>query len=221
MNLIEQVQYKAALIVSGCWQGTSREKLYNDLGWDSLSEGRWSRRMITFYKILNGMAPSYLLDHLYEITAPNVSLRRNIIRAPISRTERYDNSFFPFCINNWNNIDDTIKSLPSLNEFKNKLCKFIRPEKSSFYNIRDSYGIKLLTKIRVSFSDLRDHRCDHKFNCDNPTCLCVLEDETAVHFFLCCPRYDQLTIAYLSKVSEIVGSDVTVLPNDHLTHILM
>ena len=66
------------------------------------------------------MAPSYLLDHLPEITAPNVSLRRNIIRAPISRTERYDNSFFPFCINNWNNIDDTIKSLPSLNEFKNK-----------------------------------------------------------------------------------------------------
>ena len=28
MNLIEQVQYTAALIVSGCWQGTSREKLY-------------------------------------------------------------------------------------------------------------------------------------------------------------------------------------------------
>ena len=144
-----------------------------------------------------------------ETTAPNVSLRRNIIRAPISRTERYDNSFFPFCINNWNNTDDTIKSLPSLNEFKNKLCKFIRPEKSSFYNIRESYGIKLSTKIRVSFSD--------KFNCDNPTCLCGLEDETVVHFFLCCPRYDQLRIAYLSKVSEIVGSDVTVLPNDHLT----
>ena len=129
--------------------------------------------------------------------------------------------YFPFCINNWNNIDDTIKSLPTLNEFKNKLCKFIRPEKSSFYNILDSYGIKLLTKIRVSFSDLRDHRYDHKFNCDNPTCLCGLEDETAVHFFLCCPRFDQLRIAYLGKVSEIVGSDVTVLPNDHLMHILM
>ena len=26
MNLIERVQYKAALIVSGCWLGTSREK---------------------------------------------------------------------------------------------------------------------------------------------------------------------------------------------------
>ena len=32
MNLIEQVQYKAALIVTGCWQGTSRDKLYDELG---------------------------------------------------------------------------------------------------------------------------------------------------------------------------------------------
>ena len=29
MKLIEQVQYKAAIIVSGCWQGTSRVKLYD------------------------------------------------------------------------------------------------------------------------------------------------------------------------------------------------
>ena len=58
MNLIEQDQYKAALIVSGCWQGTSREKLYNDLGRESLSDRWWSRRMTTFYKILNGMALS-------------------------------------------------------------------------------------------------------------------------------------------------------------------
>ena len=36
MDLIERVQYKAALIVSGCWQGTSREKLYDELGWESL-----------------------------------------------------------------------------------------------------------------------------------------------------------------------------------------
>ena len=35
MNLVEQVQYKAALIVTGCWQGTSRVKLYDELGWGS------------------------------------------------------------------------------------------------------------------------------------------------------------------------------------------
>ena len=40
MDLIECVQYKAALIVSGCWQGTSREILYEELGWESyLTDG--------------------------------------------------------------------------------------------------------------------------------------------------------------------------------------
>ena len=35
MHLVEQTQYKAGLVVSGCWQGTSREKLYKELGWES------------------------------------------------------------------------------------------------------------------------------------------------------------------------------------------
>ena len=96
MNVIEQVQYKAALIVSGCWQGTSREKLYEELGWESLSERRWSRRMTMFYKILNGLAPSYLLEHVPEHNLNNISSRRNAIRTPFSRTCSYENCFFLF-----------------------------------------------------------------------------------------------------------------------------
>ena len=41
-HIVERVKYKAALIVSGCWQGTSRKKLYDELGWVSLSD-RWRR----------------------------------------------------------------------------------------------------------------------------------------------------------------------------------
>ena len=38
MNLIEQVQYKAVLIVTGCWQGTSREQLNDELDWEPLHQ---------------------------------------------------------------------------------------------------------------------------------------------------------------------------------------
>ena len=38
MELLARVQYKAALVVSGCWQGTSRSKIYSELGWESLSD---------------------------------------------------------------------------------------------------------------------------------------------------------------------------------------
>ena len=124
--------------------------------------------------------------------------------------------FFPFCINNWN---DTIKFLPTVSQFKSNLNKFVRPKGNNFYAIRDSVGIKLLTK--VTFSDLRDHRYTHNFNCENPICSYGLDDETAVHFFLCCPCCNNLRTTYLSKISDIIGSGVTVLPNDHLTNILM
>ena len=32
LKLIEQVQYKASIIVFGCWQNTSRGKVYDELG---------------------------------------------------------------------------------------------------------------------------------------------------------------------------------------------
>ena len=37
MGKLESVQYSAALAVTGTWRGTCRERLYNELGWESLS----------------------------------------------------------------------------------------------------------------------------------------------------------------------------------------
>ena len=77
--------------------------------------------------------------------------------------------------------------------------------------------MKILTKIRVEFSDLRDHRYNHNFNCENPMCSCGLENETSILYFLCCPHYITQMFDYLRKIS----SDITVLPEEHLCHFLM
>ena len=50
MDRIEKVQYHAALASTGTWQGTSRNKLYEELGWESLSDRRWLRRVLLLYK---------------------------------------------------------------------------------------------------------------------------------------------------------------------------
>ena len=152
MNLIEQVQYKAALIVTGCWQGTSRDKLYDELGWELFSD-RWFRRLTLFYKISNGYTPSYLSDHIPNRKETHYNLRRKVeLETPIIRTSRYENSFFPYCIREWNTPDDELKSLQTLQSFKKHLDTFIRPNERCFYGITDNVGIKLLTKIRVEFS---------------------------------------------------------------------
>ena len=57
MERLESVQYSAALAVTGAWRGTSREKLYAELGWESLNFRRWSRRLTLFFKIVNNLTP--------------------------------------------------------------------------------------------------------------------------------------------------------------------
>ena len=45
---LEQTQYCAALAVTGAWRGTSRERLYKELGWENLYHRRWYRRLCHF-----------------------------------------------------------------------------------------------------------------------------------------------------------------------------
>ena len=48
MEKIESVQFSAALAVLGAWREASRERSYVELGWESLSLRRWSRRLTLF-----------------------------------------------------------------------------------------------------------------------------------------------------------------------------
>ena len=222
MDLIERIQYKAALIVTGCWQGTSRIKLYEELGWESLADRRWLRRLTVYYKISNGLTPSYLSDHIPKRSDINMVLRNRDDIAPLTRTIRYENSFFPYTIKAWNNLDEEAKLKPSVETFKKYILQnYIRTPGYSTFGISDRHGIKLLTKIRVGFSDLRDHRFSHNFNCTTPVCNCALDEETTSHYLLHCPLFSLQRIPFLSRISEVINSDVSILPDDHLTRILL
>ena len=54
-NKLEMVQYRAALVITSAFKGTSRDCLYEELGLESLANRRWSRRLFFFHKILNGL----------------------------------------------------------------------------------------------------------------------------------------------------------------------
>ena len=103
MEKVEKIQYQAALAITGAWQGSNRVKLYEELGWESLSERRMCKRVLQIHKIIDGRTPSYLRDKM----PPN---RRNLVNLPCvfqdikCRTDRYFNSFFPDAISAWNNI---------------------------------------------------------------------------------------------------------------------
>ena len=59
---LESVQYKAALVITGAIQGTSREKIYQELGLGSLKSRRWYKRLTCMFKIMKEEAPDYLIN---------------------------------------------------------------------------------------------------------------------------------------------------------------
>ena len=103
MEKVEKIQYQAALAITGAWQGSNRVKLYEELGWESLSERRTCKRVLKIHKIVDGRTPSYLRDKM----PPNRRILANlrcVFHDIKCRTDRYFNSFFPDAISVWNNI---------------------------------------------------------------------------------------------------------------------
>ena len=60
---IFRTNYKAVSI-TGAIQGTSRTKLFDELGLHSLIKRRWCNKLIFFYKIVNGLLPDYVYSYL-------------------------------------------------------------------------------------------------------------------------------------------------------------
>ena len=60
----EQTQYSAALAVTDAWSGTNRQRLYEELGWESLYHRRWYRRLCQFFKLVKSRSPGYLFDEI-------------------------------------------------------------------------------------------------------------------------------------------------------------
>ena len=68
---LESLQYNVALAITGAIRGTSEEKLYNELGLESLQNRRWYRKLSFLFKVIANQSTSYLF---------NVILRKNTSR---------------------------------------------------------------------------------------------------------------------------------------------
>ena len=96
----------------------------------------------------------------------------NLYDPQIERTMRFLNTCFQNCVSEWNRPDVSEHSGTTISEFKKRLLLHIRPSKISTFDIHDLIGIKLLTRLRVEFSDLHEHRFRHNFLCSSPFCSC-------------------------------------------------
>ena len=190
------IQYWAALVITGAIKGTSRDRLYQEIGLESLADRRWSRKLFFFHKIVNGLLPSYLQSYLNQCNYGEYQTR-SVCRIKMKtlpvRTKAFNSSFYPYSIKEWCALSEEIRNIVSVNKFKKIIFIFIRPKENSVFAIHDTKGLKLLTRLRLNFSHLNEHKFRHGFkDTVDPMCKFGLETETTLYFLLRCRLYSTI-----------------------------
>ena len=140
---LEATQYSAAFAVSSARLGTSRCKLYEELGWGNLYHRRWYRRLTHFFKLRQSGSLQYLYNLIPPDTEVNYNLRRiHVFDQRVERTNRYANTYFQNCPKEWNQLDVSLQSSQTISEFKRRLIQLVRPPKRSMFNIHNLDGVK-------------------------------------------------------------------------------
>ena len=150
----------------------------------------WWCKLIFFNKIVNELVPEYLANYLnineHRIHKTRASEHNNIKRFGTT-TENFKQSFFPFCINEWCKWDISLRKDENIERFKSMLKDFCNLKQKSLFAIHDPAGIKLLSKLRLKFSHLNEHKFRHNFkDALSPLCDCGSETEPTDHSFMRC-----------------------------------
>ena len=100
--------------------------------------------------------------------------------------------------------------MPSYAAFKNALLSFIRPKHVDTFGIHNPNGKEMLTRLRLGFSHLNQHKFRHNFrDFLNPLCECKLEPEATSHFLLRCHLFQVERTTFLNDIKEIDGHIIT------------
>ena len=134
------------------------------------------RRLCLFYKVVSTKLPAYICDFIPPVRQSQ--RHPNTFKSSSSRTEYFKKLYIPFVIGEWNKLNPEVRKSASYNIFRKLLLNFIQPSASKVYNIKDTIGIELITRLRLGFSHLREHKFKHNFqDMLNPLCSCSIEVE--------------------------------------------
>ena len=198
---IESVQYNRSLAITRAIRGTSQEKLYQDLGLESF-RSRWLRRMHYFYKLIKTQKLLYLSS---LITSKRNSLRHNNTYSVIRcRNDYLKHSFIPYVLKEWNRLSTEIRNSLSCKEFRKSLSPFTKTTCSSRFSIYRPIGVKLLVRLRLGFSHLREPKFRHNFqDALNPLYFCCLEPETTLNYLLCLHNFSSANLGLINDLNII------------------
>ena len=103
----------------------------------------------------------------------------------------FGNSFFPATITEWNDLDHSLRNVPSINVFKQNVLKLIHLGANKVFNIYNPHGLKLLTSLRLGF---------------DKTCMCGKDIKSTNHFLLQFSLFLKERQVFMNKIRDIGDS---------------
>ena len=187
---LENLQYRAAKVVTGALNFTSKERLFVELGWETIADRTKFLCLCFFHKI-----------HVHE-TRPLIRTcltkldweKKYVLRSKGGYlpypffNQKFLNSFFPFISKQWNNLPNSTKS-KNLYDFKTQLKIDIKPERHKHFSFGPKESNQIMTRFRTGRTNLNLNRFTIGLS-DDPSCLCHEKYETSEHFVLDCFIYD-------------------------------
>ena len=151
---LESIQYNTALAITGAIRGNSREKLYQELGFESLQQRRWYRKLCLFFRIIKNQSPKCLFELIPTARQAYMTRNKNSIPLFNVKHDYFKNYFFPSTIIEWNNLDSNIRHSKSLAISKKRILAFIRPSANSTFHCHCPDSLKLITRLTFDFINL-------------------------------------------------------------------
>ena len=194
------------MAITGAIRGSSREKLYQELGLESLQQRWWYRKLCYFFKLIKSKSPNYLFNNIP--TVRSAYRTRNVDNIPQFNVRHtfFRNSYFPPIVTEWNNLDKIIGNSESFFIFKKNILQFIRPSPNSIFNCHNPKGVKLLTRLRLGLSHLHDHKCKHS-----------LQDS---FYLLHCPLFSDERLILINNIRNI-DNNILNLNDSRFSEVLL
>ena len=115
---MESIQYNSCLATTEAILGTSKEKIYQELGLEPVQLRRSYGKLCLFYKVFKNEYPKYLFN-LTPVKSTSYATR-TMNNIPVIKTKHkfFKSYFFPSAIIDWNNLDPILETLREFQSLK-------------------------------------------------------------------------------------------------------
>ena len=186
---------------------TSKEKLYQELGLESLENRPWFRKLCVFFKNFKSKSLDYLYNIIPQRTSPYIT--RNIEAVPLfdTRPSFRKNSFFPSTTIERNNLDQELRNSKTYSLFINLkliLLNLLGYPRTTFIVVKHHRYKKFVTGLRLGPNHLREHIFKHSFQYRlEPICGCGTGVKSFTHFLLQFPLFLNKRCTFMKNLNKI------------------